>query len=136
MSDMDTSQTCGRGLAEHSALPESLAELTETVGIILEHHIKALDLTDPSTSQELDAYRQLANAHRDAAAQLRTIAAQMAGYRDLPMGRHHPEAMAAPAAIDAFTTLVSHEQQLASLLEQRLKQDRQMLAEMRAAVGR
>jgi hypothetical protein len=132
---METPQTCGRGLAEHSALPAKLAELTGSVAEILELHMKALDLTDGNSKKEFDAYRQLANEHRDIAAQLHTTATEMAGYRDLPMGRHDPRAMAAGAAVDAFASFVKLEQELVMLLERRLEQDRQMLMQMRAAGG-
>ena len=129
---MDATQTCGLGLAEHSALPAKLAELTGSVAAILEQHMKALDLTDASSRQELEAYRRLADAHRDAATQLHAIATEMAGYRELPMGRHDETQMAAPAAGDVFEQFVQQEQELMALLEKRLSQDRPMLAEMRA----
>ncbi len=132
---METPQTCGRGLAEHSALSAKLAELTDSVGLILELHMKALDLTDENSRKEFDAYRRLANTHRDIAAHLHTIATEMGGYRDLPMGRHDTRMMAAPAAVDAFEEFVKHEQELATVLERRLEQDRQMLIQMRAAGG-
>ena len=132
---METPQTCGRGLAEHSALPAKLAELTAAVAVILELHMKALDLTDDNSRKEFDAYRQLANEHRDVAAQLHTTATEMAGYRSLPMGRHDPKALAAPAAVDAFEQFVNLEQELVTLLERRLKHDRQLLIQMRAAGG-
>ena len=129
---MEPTQTCGRGLAEHSALPAKLAELTGAVAAILEHHMKALDLADADSRRELEAYRRLANEHRDVAAQLHAIATEMAGYRELPMGRHDMKEMAAPAAADAFEELVQREQELMTLLEKRLDQDRPMLDEMRA----
>lgn len=132
---METPQTCGRGLAKHSALPAKLAELTGAVAVILELHMKALDLTDGNSRNEFDAYRQLANEHRDIAAQLHTTATEMAGNRDLPMGRHDPNAMAAPAAVDAFERFVKLERELVTLLESRLQQDRQMLIQMRSAGG-
>lgn len=132
---VESPQTCGRGLAEHSALPAALAELTEAVAAILELHMKALDLTDQNSRQELDAYRELANKHRDLAAQLHTTATEMAGYRDLPMGRHDPKAMVSPEAVDAFETFVKVEQQLMTLLEKRLKADRHLLIQMRSAGG-
>jgi hypothetical protein len=130
---METPQTCGRGLAEQSALPAKLAELTDTVAVILELHMKALDVTDRNSSKEFDAYRQLANEHREVAARLHTTGSEMAGYRDLPMGKHDPKAMAAPAVVDAFEKFVKLEQELATLLEKRLKHDRQLLIQMRAA---
>ena len=129
---MDTPQTCGRGLADHSALPLKLAELTDAVRLVLELHTNALDVSDPASKGELDAYRRLVKQHGDAAAQLRATAAEMAGYRDMPMGRHDPQAMAAPAARDAFETFVTREEELAALLEARLTNDRHMLTAMRA----
>jgi hypothetical protein len=130
---MDTPQTCGRGLAEHSALPAKFADVMSSVATVLEVHMRALDLTDESSQKEFDAYRQLVNQHRDAAVQLHTIAREMAGYRNLPMGRHDPTAMAAPAAADAFEGFVTLEQELVTLLDARLAGDREMLVQMRAA---
>jgi hypothetical protein len=130
---METPQTCGRGLAEHSALPAKLADLMSSVATVLEVHMKALDLTDESSQKEFDAYRQLVNEHRDAAAQLHSIATEMSGYRNLPMGRHDPNAMATPAAADAFEKFVTLEQEVVTLLEARLAGDREMLGQMRAA---
>ena len=129
---MDAPQTCGLGLAEHSALPAKLAELSGAVAAILEQHTKALDLTDTSSWQELQAYRRLAKEHRDVAAQLHAIATEMADYRELPMGKHDETQMAASAAGDVFEQFVHREQELMTLLEKRLEQDRPMLAEMRA----
>ena len=94
--------------------------------------MKALDLTDTCSWQELQAYRSLAKQHRDAAAQLHAIATEMADYRELPMGRHDEAQMAAPADGDVFEKFVQQEQELMTLLEKRLEQDRPMLAEMRA----
>jgi hypothetical protein len=130
---METPQTCGRGLAEHSALPTKLAELTEAVAVVLELHMKALDLSDPASNKELDAYRQLANEHRDAATKLHSIGKNMAGHRDLPMGRHDPKAMASPAAANAFDRFVKLEEELLDLLERRLEQDRDILSQMHSA---
>ena len=120
-------------MAEHSALPRKLAELTDSVRGVLELHMKALDLTDPASKKELEAYRQLVNAHRDVATQLHALGREMAGYRDLPMGRHDVAAMMTPAVGDAFERFVNLERELITLLEERLEQDGPMLAEMRAA---
>ncbi len=38
---MEDQQTCGKGLAEHAALPGKLADLTESVAGILEIHTEA-----------------------------------------------------------------------------------------------
>ena len=132
---MKTTQSCGRGLEEHSALPAKLAELLDSVALVLDFHMKALDLTDESSNKELEAYRRLTNEHLEVAAQLHMTATEMAGYRDLPMGRHDPKAIAAPAAVDAFEKFVKIEQELVTLLERRVKKDRQMLIQMRAAGG-
>lgn len=80
--------TCGKGLAEHSTLPATLGELTAAMAEMLEFHQTTLDLTDGNARQEHEAYVKLAKAYRGIAGQLATTAAQMAGYRDLPMGRH------------------------------------------------
>ena len=130
---MDAPQTCGRGLAENSALPAKLAQLTEVIAVMLELHMKALDLSDPAANKELDAYRQLANEHRDVAAKLHSIGHEMVGYRDLPMGRHDPKAMASSAAADAFDKFVKLEEELREMLERRLERDREMLSQMHSA---
>ena len=130
---MDTPQTCGRGLAHHSHLPAKLAELTDALAAVLERHMRALDLTDPSSREELDAYRHLANEHRDLAARLHSVATEMAGYRDLPVGRHDRKEMASPEATDVFERFVKTEEELATLLESRLRQNRNLLDEMRSA---
>jgi hypothetical protein len=130
---VDTPQTCGRELAEHSPLPIKLAELTDSVRAILELHMRALDLSDPASKKEFEAYRQLANEHRDAAAQLHAIGTEMAGYGDLPMGRHDVTVMATPTAARTFETFVNLEREVATLLENRLTRDEQILAAMRDA---
>jgi hypothetical protein len=123
-------QTCGEGLAEHAALPAKLAELMAAVAETLELHMKALDRTDESSEKEHRVYVQLAQEHHRIAALLKATADEMAGYRDLPMGRHDPEAMAAPAVGEAFGRLVKVEEELVTLLQDRVTQDRKLLAEM------
>lgn len=127
---MEDQPTCGKGLAEHSVLPAKLGELTAAVAEILEIHRKALDLSDENSKKEDEAYQELAQQHRQIAAQLQATARQMAGYRDLPMGRHDPKAMAAPEAREAFETFVRLEQELLALLQKRVAQDGKMLIEM------
>jgi hypothetical protein len=130
---MEDEPTCGKGLAEHSALPAKLGELTAAVAEILEVHTGALDLSDENSRKERDAYLELAKQHRQAAAQLQTTAKQMAGYRDLPIGKHDPKAMSGPKPLAAFEELVRLEQELLALLQKRVEQDRQMLVEMGGA---
>ncbi|HEX9303216.1 MAG TPA: hypothetical protein VGA31_02075 [Thermoanaerobaculia bacterium] len=130
---MEDQQTCGKGLAEQSALPGKLGELTDSVAGILEIHMGALDLEDHDSRREHEAYRELARDHRQVAALLREIARRMEGYRDLPMGRHDTSKMASPKAVEAFEKFVNLEEELSSMLERRLEADRKMLSEMRSA---
>ena len=127
---MDDPPTCGQGLAYHSVLPAKLGELTASVAETLEAHMNALDLEDENSRKEYDAYRELAKAHREIARQLETTAERMAGYRDLPMGRHDLEAASSPEARRAFEKLVELEQELLTLLETRTDQHRKLLVEM------
>ena len=57
------------------------------------------------------------------AAQLQTTAEHMAGYRDLPMGRHDQRAMAAPEGIEAFRKFVRVEQDLLAMLRTAIERD-------------
>jgi hypothetical protein len=132
---MDDQQTCGKGLAEHSMLTASLGELVACTARVLEVHMKALDLTDESSKREYDAYRELASAHRRIAIELADTAHRMAGYRELPMGRHDMAAMMSPAPRHAFAGFVRHEESLAALLQTRLVADHAMLEMMAAAGG-
>lgn len=129
----DDEPTCGKGLAEHSALPAKLGELIAALAENLEVHQKTLDLADPNAAREHDAYVKLAREHRSIATQLRTTAAHMAGYRDLPMGRHDERAMSDPKLLDAFAKFVRTEQELLSLLQKAVERDQMMLGEMRTA---
>ncbi len=58
----------------------------------------------------------------------------MAGYRDLPMGRHDAEALQDPK-LEAFKHFVEIEEELMHLLEMRVDQDRKVLIEMGKAAG-
>jgi len=94
---MAEEQTCGKGLAENSVVPASLGELVAATARVLEVHMKALDLTDDNAKIEMEAYRELATAHRRIAVELSSLAERMASYRNLPMARHDMVAMMAPA---------------------------------------
>jgi hypothetical protein len=131
---METQPTCGKGLAEHSILPAKLGEWTAAVAENLELHMEALDLSDENSRRERDAYLALAEEHRQIAKQLQTTAGRMAGYRDLPMGRHDPKAMASPRIRAAFERFVEREQELLALLQRRVEQDRRMLTAMAGQV--
>jgi len=118
--------TCGQGLAAHSAVPAKLAELIVAMGDNLEAHLESLDLTDEDATLERDAYVKLVERHRRIAAELKATADEMAGYRDLPMGRHDDEKLASPTTVEAFESLVRVEQELITLLEHTLEQHRSM----------
>jgi hypothetical protein len=124
-------QTCGQGLAEHSVIPRMLGELTDALAENLEVHLRALDLTDDAARAEHDAYVSLAAQHRQIAAQLQEVGEEMAGYRELPMGRHDERAMASPDVIETFTRFVAAERQLHGALEQGLERDEAMLRQAR-----
>lgn|SRR3954447_18988483 len=128
-----TEPTCGQGLAEHSVLPDKLSDLMTAMAETLELHRTALDLADEATRPEDAAYRDVAEAQREAATQLRAIAGTMAGHIDLPMGRHRVEVLTSPPAVAAFERFVAAERDLLGLLQQALARHEAMLGAMRAA---
>ena len=130
---MDEQQTCGRGQAEHAALPASLAEVTEAMAANLQVHMQALELDDEPAREEHAVYLRLAEEQRQTAARLRAVAAEMAAARDLPMGRHDRQAMTSPEVANAFQRFVKDKQDLLALLQRMVEQDQRMLAEMRQA---
>jgi hypothetical protein len=76
----------------------------------------------------LAAYQQLAGDFRGLASQLRATADHMLGCRDLPMARHHAQAMLAPEIRKAFENLVERERVLAAFLRTWFEEDQAMLA--------
>lgn len=124
--------TCGKGLAENSGLPAKLGNLLDAMAENLEVHMKALDLTDQNSQAEYEAYGQLVKDLRQSAGQLVATASQMAGYRDLTMGKHDEQAMAHPGAYDTFQKFVKQKQELLSLLEQTIERDNKLLETMRS----
>jgi hypothetical protein len=127
---VDEQQTCGRGLAEHAALPGRLAEVTEAMADNLVVHMQALELDDEPAREEHAVYLRLAEEQRQAAARLRAIAREMAAARDLPMGRHDQQTMTSPEVGDAFQRFVKAKRELLAMLERIVQQDERMLAEM------
>jgi hypothetical protein len=55
---MEEQPTCGKGLAENSAVPAKVAELIAALAGSLEVHMKALDLEDASSRKEFDAIKR------------------------------------------------------------------------------
>jgi len=127
---MDEPSTCGQGLASRSSLPGKLGELLAALARILEVHMRALDAADADAKKELDAYATLVTAHRDVADRLSGIAVQMADYRALPMAAHDEAAMSDAVAHKAFENFVRLEQELATLLQEQLAEDQEMLQQM------
>jgi hypothetical protein len=124
--------TCGKGLAENSILPELISKVIHSMAENLAIHMKALDLTDKNASAEYTAYEKLVKELQQSALQLHLTAKQMAGYRDLPMGRHDSKAMTQPNVHEVFERFIQEKQELLSLLEQTAQRDRQILNGMRS----
>ena len=127
---MTDEPTCGKGLAEHSALPRLMGELTAATATVLEQHTRALDLDDPIARQERDAYAALVSEFRDVSRRLTAVAKRMAGYRDLPMGRHDMRTMMDRDNVAAFQRYVRVEEELLDRLRSRIDVDRGMLTAM------
>src|SRR5262245_10256803 len=125
---MDVPQTCGQGLAQRSILPARLSALTAAMAEVLETHKQTLELADDNARAELTAYQQLATDYRQITSLLRSLAAQMLGYRYLPMALHRDEAMLAPRIRGALADLVERERDLAALLQTFVDEDQAMLA--------
>ena len=130
---MDTPEqpTCGKGLAENSILPARLGQVLGAMAENLSVHMKALDLTDQNSRAEYDAYEGLVKEFQQIAARLDATAKQMAGYRDLPMGRHDQTAMTHPRVHAIFEAFVKQKRELLALLEKTTERDDQLLEMMR-----
>jgi hypothetical protein len=119
--------TCGQGLAAHAAIPAKLADLVDATAANLEAHLKSLDSSDPATAEEHRVYERLATQQRRIAEQLRALSDEMSAARDMPMGRHDPEALASPEAVDAFRALIAVEDDVLAVLGRYVEQHRAML---------
>ena len=124
---MSEQPTCGQGVAANSSLPDALGHVIAAMADNLDAHQHALDVADAAARQEHEAYARLIAEQRQAADLLRATAEHMAGYRDLPMGKHDMARMTTPQVLDAFKAFVAAEQDLHALLQARLDQDRAML---------
>jgi hypothetical protein len=127
---MDEQQTCGRGLADHSVVPARLAEVIEAMADNLRVHLQTLELDDEPAREEHAVYLRLTEEQRQAAGRLRAIAGEMAAARDLPMGRHDPQALSSPEVADAFRHFVKAKQELLATLQGMAEQDERLLAAM------
>ena len=129
---MEKTHSCGQGLAAHSAVPTLLADLMDAVGANLELHMRSLG-DDVDARREHEAYARLVKQHRQVAAALRAIGAEMASHRDLPMGGHDLTVLASPQAAAAFEGYVGAKRRLEALLHTSGDADDEMLTMMRGA---
>jgi hypothetical protein len=101
----------------------------------LEVHMTTLDQADENARKEYAAYLELAKAHRRVAEGLKAVADRMAGYRELPMGKHDMSVLTGPKVRAAFETLVEREQDLLDLLTDTVEKHQHMLLAGREAEG-
>jgi len=127
---MNKPQTCGQGLAEHSVVPSTLADLMSSLADNLERHADAL-LDDEAARTEHAAYLTLFTRARDIAVALESLGDQMAGSRDLPMGGHDIAKLSSPEAVGAFERYVQITRDLIARLQRLDVQNEQTLAMMR-----
>jgi hypothetical protein len=127
-------QTCGKGLADNAVVSGALAGVAGRLAGNLEVHMRALDRDDPAAAREHDLYERVARGLRGASTALQDAAAEMAGARELPMGRHDMAAMRSPDVLDAFERYVEAQDELHALLGARREALTQMLGAMREAI--
>lgn len=126
--ECDDQPTCGMGLAANADLPTKLGEWAAARAVVLERHTQALDQTDPAGRAEFDAYAALVRMHRAISDNLAHLAQQMAGDRDLPMGRHDAGVMADPnGQTAAFRRLVAIERDLLAMLSAKVAEAEMLL---------
>jgi hypothetical protein len=123
----DDTPTCGKGLAEHAAIPKKLGDLIGGLADNLEQHLPSLTAVDPATRAERTAYESLLAQHRRIAEQLHAVAAEMDGYRGLLMGAHDEQVLESPAVIEAFQRYVVTLRQTIATLQANLASAQQML---------
>jgi hypothetical protein len=126
--------TCGKGIAASAVLPEKLSAVMRALADVLENHVRALDLQEANGKAEADAYQKLIAEHRALGDGLEALAATMRRYRDLPMAGHDMTVMMDQRSIDVFATLVGREQELMTLIKERVEEYNGMLQAMRQGV--
>lgn len=127
----DDQPACGTGLAANATLPATVGDVMGAMADVLDAHQRSLDLTDPAARPEHHAYVTLVLELRSLSAQLAASARRMAGYRDLPMGRHDQAILSGREALAAFEQFVRAEQNLLSLLTLSVAEHETMLERMR-----
>ena len=127
---MSDQQTCGKGLAERSALPAKLSELTTALADVLAFHQTSLKLDDYMGRNEFRAYLRLEEKYRVISSILKMTAHDMASYRNLAMAEHDEQTLMSEQNRDRFATFVRVEGELVELLTRKLEEDEAMLRQM------
>jgi hypothetical protein len=127
---MEHPHSCGKGLADHAAVPAKLADLMASMAENLERHAGSL-LDDEAARTEHVVYMNLLARAKDVAVALRSLGDQMAGYRDLPMGGHDIAKLSSPEAVRAFERYASVTRELVVLLQASTVRNEATLAMMR-----
>jgi uncharacterized protein YndB with AHSA1/START domain len=123
---MEPPASCGAGLAQHAVLPAKVARMFAALAEMLERHRGTLVQGDPNAPGEDEAYRTLAASYREIALLVERAAARMAGYRELPMAAHDPNAFGPQQ--QAFEALVKAQNELLATLRLAAEQDQKLLA--------
>jgi hypothetical protein len=124
--------TCGQGLAQHADLPLIIGELMGSVADNLSAHLPGLVSSDEDSQHEKRVYEHLVTRHREAAAMLHAIGAEMADHREMPMGEHDLQALSAGQVVDALEGMIRVESQLIARVQQQLTEHQAILATIRA----
>jgi len=125
--------TCGKGLAEHAAVPAKMAGFLASLAENLEAHVPTIDTGDAHGRREREAYVHLASEYAAVAARLAVTAERMRGCRDLPPAHHHEEALTEPGILTAFERFVALELELADLLRASAERDQRALMHLPGA---
>jgi uncharacterized protein YndB with AHSA1/START domain len=131
---VDSTPTCGLGLARHATIPSRIATMLDGLAQTLELHRQMLVLDEANARQEDQVYGDLAARWTQVAALVSQAAAQMGAQRELPMGAHDPAAWG-QEHLRAFETFVRGQSQLLALLRVAAERDEQMLASMQRGVS-
>ena len=124
-------QTCGKGVAANAVLPERTGAMLAAIADVLQNHTRALDGAEANGAQELEAYQRLVSEHRSAASALGGLAQLMRGYRDLPPASHDMAKLMDAASVEVMEAMLRAQEELFSLLQERVAQHTAMLRQMR-----
>jgi hypothetical protein len=133
MSGNEGEWTCGKGVATNAVLPERVANLLTAIAAVLDNHTRSLDSKNPSAKREITAYRRVIREHRTAAHRLAGLAETMKSYRDLPMAEHDMGVLTDARSVEEMAAFVGAEEELLSLLRERVAEHGAMLEQMKRA---